>query len=133
MKVNAIASRSKGFTLLEVMVAFVIVALGVGGAYRVMGGSAGASAAAEESLAEATAVEALIARVGDDLTLSPGTTIVSVGNRRFEVVIARVPLDAGLTDATGLALYDISIVPLGTIAAPRRGRPVRTQRLGLGS
>lgn len=81
--------REHGFTLLEVMVAFVILALVLGAAYRSISAGNRASVAAGEVLEAISLAESTLARIGGDLPASPGIIDLREGPWRIRLKLTR--------------------------------------------
>lgn len=71
--------NARGFTLLEVMAAFVILALVLGAAYAGVGTSARTQGRAAEVLAAAAHAESTLARIGTELPMRRGTEEFALG------------------------------------------------------
>lgn len=71
---------SRGFTVLEVLVAFVIIAIVLGAAYPGLGGAARTQGRVAEVLAAAAHAESMLARIGTDLPMRRGTQEVALSN-----------------------------------------------------
>lgn len=69
----------RGFTLLEVLVAFLVLSLILTAAYQSIGSSTRAVEHGERRLAALTIAEGVMARLGADLSLAPGEQVVSEG------------------------------------------------------
>ena len=69
---------SRGFTLLEVLVALVIIALVLGAAYPCLGSAARTQDRVAEVLAAAAHAESTLARIGTDLPMRRGTEEIAL-------------------------------------------------------
>ena len=72
---SAQADRERGFTLLETLVAFVVIAVVLGAAYAAIAQGARAGAKAEAVLQALTRAEAALAQVGPEIPLVPSETV----------------------------------------------------------
>jgi general secretion pathway protein I len=131
----------RGFTLLELMVAFVIAALALGVLFHGASGGLHSVAVAnryQEALARA---RSRLATIGHGLPLAPRHDSGEDGfGFRWDVDIAlagsaapvRQPADAALGPAPRMALYSVQVGESWTgDAGPRRVR-LHTERVGLG-
>ena len=71
---------SRGFTVLEVLVAFVIIAIVLGAAYPGLGSAARTQGRVAEVLAAAAHAESTLARIGTDLPMRRGTQEVALSD-----------------------------------------------------
>lgn len=69
------AESAQGFTLLETLVAFAVIAVVLGAAYAAIAQGARAGAKAETVLQALTRAEAAMAQVGPEIPLVPGQTV----------------------------------------------------------
>jgi len=124
---------SRGFTLLEVLVALVIIALVLGAAYPGLGSAARTQDRVAEVLAAAAHAESTLARVGTDLPMRRGTEEIALvdgwrvrvtmrpirqGETELWALLARAPwhlrveaLPPG-SDETAIALESLRIGPI---------------------
>ncbi len=100
-------ARSRGFTLIEVLVAFALVALILGAALRLVSGGLNDSDAAERHTLAVLVAESRLAEVGAAAPLEPGITEGSASDiyrwRR------EIRLLDGQTDADPLPLYAVTV------------------------
>ncbi len=106
------ARRSEvGFSLIEVVVAFVIAALVLVAAMRLFGGAFDGSARAERMTLALVAAESTLGTFGASLPLRPGTQRGDLGDGMSWV--AQVQPYAGLTDESlerlAVRAYDVSV------------------------
>ena len=92
---------SRGFTVLEVLVAFVIIAIVLGAAYPGLGGAARTQGRVAEVLAAAAHAESTLARIGTDLPMRRGTQEVALSDGWRARVIMR-PIRQNETELWGL-------------------------------
>ncbi len=97
----------RGFTLLEVLVAFTILAISLGAAYAVFGAAARASERAAGALEALTAVESAIDRIGVDVSAAPGQYILQQDEWRVSLQIEDVG-DAAEWSAIGVRALDVA-------------------------
>lgn len=79
--------HERGFSLLEVLVSFVILALTLGVLLGAYGTSVRNAAVAEQHLRAATVAESLLARMGRDTALNPGEASGEIGVYRWHWLI----------------------------------------------
>lgn len=129
------ASRSgsqaqAGFTLVEVLVALAVLAIGLGSVFQALSGSLGWLDRSRGDQAALALAEALLARVGHDLPLQGR----EVGGRTPDGLTWRVvtsPLDdAGAVPPGSLVGYQVVVLVEGD--GTRRVRPVRLASVRLG-
>ncbi|MGF1447127.1 MAG: type II secretion system protein J [Pikeienuella sp.] len=99
-------SGTAGFTLLEVMVAFVIVSLVLGGAYAAMTSATRATLRADMALAALTRAEGALARIGADIPAVPGSQRLEEDGWDILVEISTHPASE---PALGLALVEVAV------------------------
>lgn len=80
-------ARDGGFTLLEAMVALVLVALVLGAAFASISAAGGSSLRAEMSLAALTRAEAALAEIGVDAPLERGVVVRRDGSWTTTVTV----------------------------------------------
>lgn len=80
-------ARERGFSLLEVLVSFVILALTLTVLLRAYGTSVRNAGLAEQHLRAATVAESLLARLGRDVALQPGEASGEIGAYRWHWLI----------------------------------------------
>lgn len=80
-------ARAQGFSLLEVLVSFVILALTLTVLLRAYGTSVRNAGLAEQHLRAATIAESLLARLGRDVALQPGEASGEIGAYRWHWLI----------------------------------------------
>ncbi|MGH8660044.1 MAG: type IV pilus modification PilV family protein [Gammaproteobacteria bacterium] len=80
-------AHEQGFSLLEVLVSFVILALTLTVLLRAYGTSVRNAGLAEQHLRAATVAESLLARLGRDVALQPGEASGAIGAYRWQWVI----------------------------------------------
>ena len=93
--------RQQGFSLLEVLVAFSILALTLGVLLRIFGGGARQAALVEEQAQAVILAESMLASVGADIPLEPG-------ERRAEI-------DERYRWAMRVSPYNFEETPLGVV------------------
>ncbi len=98
------AEGARGFTLLEVMVAFVVASLVLGAAYRTISGASEAALRADAALAALTAAEAALARVGAEIPLVPGETRIAEAG-----LVALVEIRPAREGSAGLGLGAMAV------------------------
>ncbi|MEO0820413.1 MAG: prepilin-type N-terminal cleavage/methylation domain-containing protein [Pseudomonadota bacterium] len=99
-----------GFTLLEVLVAFSLVALMLGAAYATWGAGSRAAERSERSLAALSRAESVLARLGADLPLVPGEQRLEEPG--WAIRIAVTPYGrarAAEAPQLGLGAYDVRV------------------------
>lgn len=122
-------NRAEGFTLLEVLIAFALLAVTLGATHQVFGSGLKAVERAEQRAVAGLHAQALLDRLGLDLPLRPGTT-----EGRFEDGQAwRLTIAPRDPEAVGEQLYRVeAAVALGA-SDPADGAVLVTLRLGAGS
>ena len=117
-----------GFTLLETLVAFVLVALTLGAAYASWMNGSRAAARAEEVLSALTRAENALARVGAEIPLTPGETVLRDGAWLTAIDITpHAAADPAADAVVGLTPYLVRV----RVEAPSGGATVlETLRLG---
>lgn len=119
-----------GFTLVEVLVALAVLAIGLGSAFQALSGSLGWLDRSRGDQAALALAEGLLARVGHDLPLQDR----EVGGRTPDGLTWRVvtgPLDeAGAAPPGSLVGYRVVVLVEGD--GTRRVRPVRLASVRLG-
>lgn len=100
-------ARSRGFTLIEVLVAFALVALILGAALRLVSGGLNDSDAAERHTLAVLVAESRIAEAGATVSLEPGITEgTASGNFRWRREIRQLN---GQTNDDPLPLYAVTV------------------------
>lgn len=126
--------RPRGFTLLEVLVAFAVLAVALGVAFEIFAtGLRGARSAGALTRAVLIA-ESRIARVGVETELTPGRSEGETGDgTRWRVEIQRQPADEGDEERVETpslpVLLDITVTVSWREAAGRQSFVLRTSRL----
>jgi len=122
--------RDRGFTLLEVLVAFTLLALVLGAAYAAMGGALTAQTRAEIAAEGLSRAESALARLGRDWPLTEGIQRRNDGGWRTDVTIRpQRPGDSARWRALGLQPLAVTV----EVIPPGAGAPaatLRTLRLG---
>ncbi|MCI0428959.1 MAG: prepilin-type N-terminal cleavage/methylation domain-containing protein [Rhodospirillales bacterium] len=104
------AGRARGFTLLEVLVAFVILALALAALVQTFGSGMRGVAASERHVMAALAARSLLERVGHDIPLESGEVSGEDGAFTWTVSMRR----AGRADRRGndqlvIVPYDVAV------------------------
>lgn len=137
-------TRSRaGFTLLEVLVAFVILSLSLGAVYQAFGIGARNARAAEAYTVAALLAESQLAAVGIEAPLFPGTTEGEFARFNWRTVVTPAGEPAAPASVAGAGalrkvrsqpaqLYDVVVTVSwgGEGRAAPRMVTLRTQRLG---
>lgn len=85
-----------GFSLLEILVAFAILALSLGVLLRIFGGAGRIAGTADEYSRAIVVAESLLATVGTETPLAPGETSGEIGETyRWVLQVEPYPLEAG--------------------------------------
>ena len=112
-------ARQAGFTLIEALVAFVIVSLVLGAGYAGMAGGLRAATRAEDALGKLARAEATLARIGPEIPLAGGETVLAGEPWGVTVAIEpHRPADALLWERLGLRPYAVSVTVAGGEGAP---------------
>lgn len=121
--------RAAGFTLIEVLVAFAIAAMGLAALMQVFATGLRSAATSEEYARATMLAETRLAGIGVEQAVDPGETFGAYDNGyRWRVVIT--PYDEPDMD-TAVAVYEVSVtVSWGKADAPGRAVTLRTLRLG---
>lgn len=107
MALKASQYGSRGFTLLEVIVAFAILALSLGVVYQLFGQSMKAADLSGQ-YAEATIVaQSLLAEVGISMPLEAGTRHGRIDTYQWQVIIR--PLEAPVFDEIAPTSYAVEV------------------------
>jgi general secretion pathway protein I len=121
--------RSAGFTLLEVLVAFAMLALVLGAAYASFGAGTRAQDRAASRLAALTVAESALDRLGGDVGWREGRTEWREGGLRVTLEVApHRPGERALWAAVGAAPWRAT----ATVARDDGGAPVSLTTLRLG-
>ena len=117
-----------GFTLLEVLVALVVLALSLGALFAALSSGLGLLQRSGERVQAALALESTLARLGADIPLVPGRQSGDAGGGlRWEVAIAQADAAGfGVAVPEGHGLLVVTVA-----AAPPGGVPVSAQTLRL--
>jgi general secretion pathway protein I len=126
--------RVAGFTLLEVLIAFVILALSLGAVYQAFGIGARNARAAEAYTVAVLLAESQLAAAGIEQPLSAGHTQGNFGRFRWQQVVSLAgPSADGNTGIVRVAqLYDVVVTVTWGDETGAKARTVtlRTRRLG---
>jgi len=122
------ADAAPGFTLVEVLIALVILAIAAGLAFSTVSGSVAWLAQASMEQQAVSSAQTALSRLGHDIAVHPGRTTGVDGDLRWTVDVG-----AALTDpmpAEGLAAYPVTV----TIESHsgEAMRPFRLQSVKLG-
>lgn len=124
------ADDERGFTLLEVLVALVILIMGLAAVYQAFGSGLLAGAAAERDRRAAEAAENLFAGLGRSRAVSEGVTTGELPDgQRWTLRLD--PFDPVKSDGPPSAVA-AHIVTLEVVPAGGRGNPARFQTLIIG-
>ncbi|MCG8441012.1 MAG: type II secretion system GspH family protein [Caulobacterales bacterium] len=122
-------ARERGFTLLEVLVAFLIVAMTLGAAYASIGAAAVSAGRAEAALQALTRAESALAQVGAAIPLAPGETVLEEDGWTVRITIEEHRRDGAATwRAIGLTPFSVTAE-----ARPADGQPTRLTTLRAGA
>lgn len=118
--------RERGFTLLEVIVAFAILALVLGGAFAVMSGGLQAQARADEVLARLSRAQSVLATVGTERPLASAR--FTEGGDIIEIEVAPEGGSPATWQALGQRPYRVMV----RLSAADGGGSVRLDTLRMG-
>ena len=121
MTYRALFDGEDGFTLLEVLVSFLIVSLVLTSLLNAYSGGLGRIARAERAADDTVLLSSLIDRVGADLAAEPGIRDGETDDgRRWQVEVVALPDDAG-TSRYAVAPHRV----IASVLEADTGRPVR--------
>ncbi len=100
------ASRQRGFSLIEILVAFSIMALALGVLLRIFGGAGRIAATADEYSRAIVVAESMFATLGIETPLQPGETNGEIGDQyRWTLRVDPYPMDTGSEINIGFKPY----------------------------
>lgn len=120
--------RDAGFTLLETVVAFVILALVLGAAYAAIAGGLRAQTRSDETLANLHRAQSVLAGLGVVDAFETGRTERIEGQHRVAVTTTPIDPTAPAWRAFGQAAYRVSI----TVSTSGGSSPVTLETLRMG-
>jgi len=121
--------RDAGFTLTEVLVSFVIIALALTVLLPIVGDNLRLGTGAQDAKAAAQLAESKLAQVGTLMPLRPGETSGTQDGLRWQLRIGS-PARIDSPDAGRLALYEVETVVGRDDSAASPLVTLRTLRLG---
>lgn len=121
--------NDRGFTLLETLVGFMLLATVLGAAYAVFGGGLGVASRTSDATRAVIIAESAMARFGADLPLEPGTSRSVVSDHLVETSVVSTSVGTTAQRELRQTLYQISV----RVSPPGRGAPVVLETLRLGS
>lgn len=124
--------QARGFTLIEVLVAFVILALSLGAVLPALSGSLSATRAGNDLIVATAYAQSLIAGVGVEGRLAEGEFVNTLERPGFASVLRVRPLGAteGATD--GPRLFEVIARVSWQDGAREQAVTLRTQRFARG-
>jgi general secretion pathway protein I len=100
----------RGFSLLEVLVAFSILAICLGGLLRIFGGGARAALLTDEYARGLIVAESLLASVGSEAELVVGRKQgIVAGSIRWEVLVSPIPIQTGNLSEMNFGFVPVSV------------------------
>lgn len=102
-------TRDRGFTLLETLVAFVILALILGAAYAAMGGGVRLLERTEHRLTTLQIAESVLATVGREAPIRPGTIRQETESGVISVRTVPVASGSAVSRTTGIIMHDVTV------------------------
>jgi general secretion pathway protein I len=114
------ARREAGFTLLEVLVAFAIMAVAMTALLQAFGGGLVAARRTDAASQSLAAARSLLERVGSELPIESGTRTGGNAEFQWQISVARrkSPLDQIKEPEPRYALFDVVVTVTATGAAP---------------
>lgn len=126
------AGREAGFSLLEILVAFAILALCLGVLLRIFGGAGRIAGTADEYSRAIVVAESLLAAAGIETPLAPGETNGEIGETyRWTLRVEPYPVDRalGLPEQMGFKPYWVNLTVEWGDADDPRAFDLKTLRL----
>ena len=114
------ANAQAGFTLLEVLVAFAILAVAMTAVLQAFGGGLDAARRTDAAALSLAQARSLLERIGTELPVQPGVSEGGAGETRWEIRIAKrkSALDAAKHLERPYALFDVTVTVTGPGSAP---------------
>lgn len=113
IKFSSQARNQSGFSLLEVLIAFSILALSLGILLKIFAGGVNTAAVAEEYTAAVQIAESLMAKAGVETLLQPGESS-GEENEKYHWLVTVQPFITSITNtdpkAMGATLYKVKVV-----------------------
>jgi general secretion pathway protein I len=127
------SSRIAGFTLIEILVAFVIAVLALSTLYRMASTGLGAESAAAHYSHALLVAESALEAVGSETPLTPGTSTPPIGDAYEEELVIKPRPDLLPREYAVLGPYPYAISVRVTWHEGRRARSIFLSTVRLGS
>ena len=132
MAPSAKLRSQRGFTLIEVLVAFVLLALFLGATLPSLSASLSGTRTSNDTLTATAYAQSLIAGVGVEGLITEGEFTNTLELTRFSSRLKVTPYDAPAAGATGARLYQVTARVGWGDGLGRRTVSLTTYRFGMG-